>query len=274
MEAGSPTTDATSGLSEPDANGASDANGTFVTDSAVAADSPLPATEAGADAQSAAVDDASVFKGTGTYELVNVLSGAALAVSGGSTTEGSLVVGANAENTTNEQWTFSYYGNGFYTVLGVGSGLGLGVPGSAPTDGTNIEIDTPIPSSSDQQWSLTEESPSQFRLTPGNATGSCAALPAGSASANKAAVLETYTGDPGQLWFVEPVTPGDAGIICSGTPGACSTLTSMTACAVSDCDWSGTLCTGAPLPCSWHTGTDSDCRTAGCQSSNTVTLPH
>ena len=262
--AAAPPGDATAAMdaSQLDTDGSQAADSpTASSDSAALADTSTPGTESGEDAEpdgSAGTGAPSVFSGTDTYAVVNVRSGQALNVSNGGTIEGSPVVASTAENTTSEQWTFLYAGNGLYTVQGVGSGLLLEM------DGTSVEIDTAT-NASNQQWSVVEASPGEYRITPESAASSCAAPSASSGATDTTVVVATYTEDPGQLWLFEAVTPGDAGHICTGTPAACGTLTTESACNTSDCTWSGSACSGSPLPCSWHTGSADDCQAAGCE---------
>jgi endoglucanase len=90
---------------------------------------------------------------TGTYQIVNGNSGAALAVAQAATTNGARVNQWNWGGGACQQWTVASLSNGYYTVENQNSGLALEVAGSSTSAGAAIDQRT-WSGSPDQQWKI------------------------------------------------------------------------------------------------------------------------
>lgn len=97
------------------------------------------------------------------YNLVNVNSGMALDVSGGSTSAGALIVQNPISGATSQQWQLVSAGAGYYTLLNRNSGLVLDVPGQSKTEGVQLEI-WGSNSGANQQWQFVGTSSGAYTI--------------------------------------------------------------------------------------------------------------
>jgi hypothetical protein len=76
---------------------------------------------------------------TGTFEIVNSLTGKVLDVAGGSTSNGALIEQNSPSGRPPQQWRFVQTGGGYYRIVNVSTGKAVNVTGESTTNGTQIE---------------------------------------------------------------------------------------------------------------------------------------
>jgi hypothetical protein len=91
------------------------------------------------------------------YRFVNVNSGQALDVNGGSTVNGAGIIQWPQNGGTNQQWIITSNGGDYYKITNRNSGLALDVNGGLTANGTGI-VQWPWSGANSQQWQLTTTS--------------------------------------------------------------------------------------------------------------------
>ncbi|MBB5896448.1 RICIN domain-containing protein [Kutzneria kofuensis] len=135
---------------------------------------------------------------SGNYRIVNRNSGKPLAVAGGSTADGALVV----QQTGGAPWTIGAASGGSYTLTYTGSGKVLDVPGHATTTGTQLEQWTGN-GGANQHWYLRPTGDGYFTIT--SADNGLLADVYGRATDDGARVVQwTATGGANQQWQLIP----------------------------------------------------------------------
>jgi hypothetical protein len=76
---------------------------------------------------------------TGTFEIVNSLTGKVLAVAGGSTANGAQIDQNSFRGGLRQQWRFVRTGSGYYRIVNASTGKALDVAGDSTANGTEIE---------------------------------------------------------------------------------------------------------------------------------------
>jgi hypothetical protein len=90
---------------------------------------------------------------SGTHSLVNANSGQAMAISGGSTAGGALVVQSAATGATSQQWTLQPVSGNVFTLHNAASGLCLDVPGNSTASGVQLD-QWSCNGGANQQWAF------------------------------------------------------------------------------------------------------------------------
>ena len=143
-----------------------------------------------------------------TYQVVNRNSGLALAVSGGSTTQGALVVQSAQATAGSQQWQLLGEHNGYDKLVNVASGLALDVPGNSTAQGTQLDQWTDN-GGANQAWSVVGNGSGYYTLTNRN-SGMVADVAGGSTSAGAAVIQWPASGGANQQWQLVAVPEPNA----------------------------------------------------------------
>lgn len=157
--------------------------------------------------QNVQFDNFSVTSGstatTGTYyNIVNVNSGMALDINGGSTSAGAVVVQNSLSGATSQQWQLTTVGGGYFTLVNHNSGLVLDVPGGSTTQGTQLD-QVAANGSANQQWQLVGASGGAYTIVNRN-SGLLVDLSHSSTTSNSI-VQWAASGGTSQQWKLLPV---------------------------------------------------------------------
>ena len=142
-----------------------------------------------------------------TYQLLNRNSGLALAVAGGSTSAGALVVQSPAAVTTGQQWQLTST-NGQVTLVNAASGLALDVPGASTAQGVQLDQATKS-GGANQQWTVNSNSAGYYTLQ--NAGSGLLADVSGNSTSSGAQVIQwPANGGANQQWELVSVPEPNA----------------------------------------------------------------
>ncbi|HEV2342967.1 MAG TPA: RICIN domain-containing protein [Actinocrinis sp.] len=133
-----------------------------------------------------------------TYQLLNRNSGLALAVSGGSTSSGALIVQSAQAAAGSQQWQLLGEHNGYDKLVNVASGLALDVPSSSTAQGTQLDQWSDN-GGANQAWSVVGTGTGYYTLTNEN-SGMVADVTGDSASAGAAVIQWPAAGAANQQW--------------------------------------------------------------------------
>ena len=137
------------------------------------------------------------------YNLVNVNSGMALDVSGGSTAAGGLIVQSTLSSATSQQWQLVSAGAGLNTLVNRNSGLVLDVPGRSTSTGVQLEQWTGN-GGTNQQWQLVGASGGSYNIV-GKGSGLLVDVYGASTASGTAVIQWTGNGGANQEWRLVPV---------------------------------------------------------------------
>ncbi len=146
---------------------------------------------------------AGTFNPNSKYKLLNVHSGKALDVVGGSTADGAAVDQWGDNGGANQQWELVSVSGGYFKIISVNSGKALDVFNASTSDGGNIDQWTDN-GGANQQWSLTLIGDSNYKLINRH---SGKALDVFNASTSDGGSIDQWTDNGGanQQWRLEQV---------------------------------------------------------------------
>jgi Glycosyl hydrolase family 59/Ricin-type beta-trefoil lectin domain-like/Concanavalin A-like lectin/glucanases superfamily len=142
-----------------------------------------------------------------TYQLLNRNSGLALAVAGGSTASGALIVQSAAQTSTAQDWKLTGT-NGQDTLVNVASGLALDVPASSTTEGVQLDQYT-ANGGANQHWLVNSTSDGYYTLANVN-SGLVADVSGASKTAGAEVVQWPSNGGTNQEWQLVSVPEPNA----------------------------------------------------------------
>ena len=141
-----------------------------------------------------------VFYSGAYYRFLNMNSGQAMDVNGGSTANGASVIQWPQNGGNNQQWVITDNGNGYYKITNRNSGLALDVNGGSTTAGATI-IQWPWNGGNNQQWTLTSTGTGIYKMINRN-SGDVVDV-TGASKTNGANVIQwTWNGGSNQQWQV------------------------------------------------------------------------
>jgi len=135
----------------------------------------------------------------GTYKIINLCSGQCLDVDGASTQPGTFIDQYPYYSNAWQQWTITCQPGGWYKIVGVASGNSLDIYGASSANGTSVDI-WPFSGNSNQQFFITPTGNGNYRISPGNATGSGVGVSGNSKSSSAMVQISSYSGASGQQW--------------------------------------------------------------------------
>jgi Glycosyl hydrolase family 59/Ricin-type beta-trefoil lectin domain-like/Concanavalin A-like lectin/glucanases superfamily len=142
-----------------------------------------------------------------TYQLLNRNSGQALAVAGGSTSAGALIVQSPATVSTGQQWQLTST-NGQVTLTNAASGLALDVPGASKTQGVQLDQATNS-GGANQHWTVGSTADGYYTLA--NVNSGMLADVTGNSTASGAQVIQwPANGGTNQEWQLVSVPEPNA----------------------------------------------------------------
>lgn len=134
------------------------------------------------------------------YRFLNVNSGQALDVNGGSTVNGAGIIQWPQNGGNNQQWIIANNGGGYYKVTNRNSGQSLDVNMSSTANGAGI-IQWPRNGGNNQQWQLTATSNGIYKVL--NRNSGLALDVNGASTANGAGIIQwPYGGSTNQQWQI------------------------------------------------------------------------
>jgi hypothetical protein len=134
------------------------------------------------------------------YRFLNVNSGQALDVNGGSTANGAGIIQWPQNGGNNQQWVIAANGGGYYKVTNRNSGQSLDVNMSSTANGAGI-IQWPWNGGNNQQWQLTATSDGIYKVI--NRNSGLALDVNGASSTNGAGIIQwPYSGATNQQWQI------------------------------------------------------------------------
>lgn len=141
-----------------------------------------------------------VFYPGAYYRFLNMNSGQALDVNGGSTVGGATVIQWPQNGGNNQQWIITDNGGGYYKIINRNSGDALDVDGGSVANGAGI-IQWPWNGGNNQQWQLTPVTTGIFKAI--NRNSSLALDVNGASTANGAGIIQwPSNGDNNQQWTI------------------------------------------------------------------------
>jgi len=143
-----------------------------------------------------------------TYQILNRNSGLALAVSGGSTSQGALIVQSAQAAAGAQQWQLLGEHNGYDKLVNVASGQVLDVPGSSTSQGAQLDQWSDN-GGANQAWAVVGAANGYYTLTNRN-SGLVADVSGGSTAAGAAVDQWPATGGANQQWQLVPVPEPNA----------------------------------------------------------------
>jgi hypothetical protein len=143
-----------------------------------------------------------------TYQVLNRNSGLALAVSGGSASQGALIVQAAQAAAGAQQWQLLGEHNGYDKLVNAASGQVLDVPNSSTAQGTQLDQWSDN-GGANQAWAVVGAGSGYYTLTNRN-SGLVADVSGGSASAGAAVVQWPANGGTNQQWRLVPIPEPNA----------------------------------------------------------------
>jgi hypothetical protein len=134
------------------------------------------------------------------YRFLNVNSGQALDVNGGSTVNGAGIIQWPQNGGNNQQWVIAANGGGYYKVTNRNSGQSLDVNMSSTANGAGI-IQWPWNGGNNQQWQLTATSDGIYKVI--NRNSSLALDVNGASTTNGAGIIQwPWGGGTNQQWQI------------------------------------------------------------------------
>ncbi|MFC0512853.1 RICIN domain-containing protein [Mucilaginibacter angelicae] len=134
------------------------------------------------------------------YRFLNVNSGQALDVNGGSTVNGAGIIQWPQNGGNNQQWVIAANGGGYYKVTNRNSGQSLDVNMSSTANGAGI-IQWPWNGGNNQQWQLTATSDGIYKVI--NRNSGLALDVNGASTTNGAGIIQwPWGGGTNQQWQV------------------------------------------------------------------------
>jgi hypothetical protein len=134
------------------------------------------------------------------YRFLNVNSGQALDVNGGSTANGAGIIQWPQNGGNNQQWVIAANGGGYYKVTNRNSGQSLDVNMSSTANGAGI-IQWPWNGGNNQQWQITATSDGIYKVI--NRNSGLALDVNGASSTNGAGIIQwPYSGATNQQWQI------------------------------------------------------------------------
>lgn len=143
-----------------------------------------------------------------TYQLLNRNSGLALAVGGGSTSAGALVVQSAQASAGSQQWQLLGEHNGYDKLVNVASGMVLDVPDDSTAQGTQLD-QWPDNGGANQAWAVVGTGTGYYTLANEN-SGMVADVDGGSTSAGAAVIQWPADGGANQQWRLVAVPEPNA----------------------------------------------------------------
>ena len=143
-----------------------------------------------------------------TYQLVNRNSTLALAVTGGSSSSGALVVQSAQATAGSQQWQLLGEHNGYDKLVNAASGMVLDVPGGSTSQGTQLDQASDA-SATNQAWAVVGTGSGYYTLT--NEKSGLVADVTGASTTSGAAVIQwPATGGTNQQWQLVSVPEPNA----------------------------------------------------------------
>ncbi|MDB5149665.1 MAG: hypothetical protein JWQ57_3685 [Mucilaginibacter sp.] len=134
------------------------------------------------------------------YRLLNVNSGQALDVNGGSTANGAGIIQWPQNGGNNQQWVIAANGGGYYKVTNRNNGQSLDVNMSSTANGAGI-IQWPWNGGNNQQWQLTATSDGIYKVI--NRNSGLALDVNGASTTNGAGIIQwPWGGGTNQQWQI------------------------------------------------------------------------
>jgi len=134
------------------------------------------------------------------YRFLNLNSGQALDVNGGSTVNGAGIIQWPQNGGNNQQWQITDNGGGYYKIANRNSGQALDVNMSSTANGAGI-IQWPWNGGNNQQWQLTATSDGIYKAI--NRNSGLALDVNGASTANGAGIIQwTWGGGNNQQWQI------------------------------------------------------------------------
>jgi pectinesterase len=137
--------------------------------------------------------------------MVNINSGACMAVPGSSTQQGaSLIQWSCNQVNLDQQWQLSTVSTNVLNLINANSGQCLAVPGSSTTRGVSL-IQWPCNAANhDQQWTVTTTDPNSFTTLVNVNSGQCLAVPGASSTDGTSLIQWTCNNSSEQNWRLCP----------------------------------------------------------------------
>lgn len=139
---------------------------------------------------------------SGTFEIVNGLSGKALDLDGGSSAAGTLVQQNSLSGTPQQRWTLVPTDSGYYEIVNAVSGRVLDVIGEATVNGAGIQQYDYL-GGTNQQWQLVPVDDVHYEIV-NRLSGKVLDVPGGSVTSGTSIQQWEYQGSPQQLWVLVP----------------------------------------------------------------------
>lgn len=136
---------------------------------------------------------------TGGHSLKNNLSSYWMDNPGGSSNAGVQVIQWQEDESTGQQWSFSW-ASGYYTIRNVKGGLYLTDPNTAGSVPEKL-LQEPLKSTDDQLWSITGSEGAW--MIHNKTTGRVIADPSTDTARGADLAVETTTGDKGESWVID-----------------------------------------------------------------------
>lgn len=139
----------------------------------------------------------------GYYKIINVGSGLALNVQGGSKASAAQIEQYSYGGWSSQQWSFESVGNGYYKISNKNSGLALDINGRSKSDGASC-IQYAYNSGTNQQFKLTQTSDGYYQIVNRN-SGKVLEISNNSTSNAAWCVQATNDGGSNQKWIIQKV---------------------------------------------------------------------
>ncbi|MFF0160680.1 RICIN domain-containing protein [Streptomyces sp. NPDC005263] len=140
------------------------------------------------------------------YTLSNANSNLKLAITGGSTANGTFATQQNADNATDQQWRFAQQPSGYFKIFAVATGKVLGVENQSTADGAKI-LQWDDNNTLDHEWAVAPSPAGGYTLT-NRVTGKYLEIPGASTAPGTAAGQWSGTGCACQRWsFTQVALP-------------------------------------------------------------------
>jgi endoglucanase len=141
-----------------------------------------------------------VFYPTAYYRFLNLNSGLAMDVNGGSTANGANIIQWPQNGGNNQQWIVTDNGGGYYKIINRNSGLALDVNAGSTANGAGI-IQWPWNGGNNQQWQITAVTTGIFKAI--NRNSSLALDVNGASKVNGAGIIQwPWSGANNQQWTI------------------------------------------------------------------------
>lgn len=141
-----------------------------------------------------------VFYTGAYYRFLNLNSGQAMDVNGGSTANGANIIQWPQNGGNNQQWVITDNGGGYYKITNRNSGLALDVNGASTASGAGI-IQWPWNGGNNQQWQLTVTTTGIYKVI--NRNSGLALDVNGASTTNGAGIIQwPWSGANNQQWTI------------------------------------------------------------------------